>query len=111
MKKYMALYMATAAAIDEMMKATPEQMKAGMDEWTKWGKSNEGVIVDFGAPLGKTKRLTADGLSDTRNDITGYSVVKGESPEALAKIFKGNPHLQMKGTWIELIECMEIPGM
>jgi hypothetical protein len=31
MKKFVALYLAPISAIDQMKKATPEQMKAGMD--------------------------------------------------------------------------------
>lgn len=111
MTKYVALYMATPEAIDMMMKSTPEQQKAGMDGWMSWANDNKGGIVDLGAPLGKTKRVTASGVSDMKNGITGYSVVQADSPEAAAKIFKANPHLQMPGTSIELIECMVIPGM
>ena len=33
MKKFMAIYMAPAAAIEQAMKSTPAEMKAGMDEW------------------------------------------------------------------------------
>ncbi len=47
MKKFMALYMASASTIEQMMKATPEQMKTGMDEWKKWAKNNEKAIVDL----------------------------------------------------------------
>lgn len=111
MKKYMALYMAPASAIEQMMKATPEQMKAGMDEWMKWAKSNDKAIVELGDPLGKTKRVTSAGTSDTKNEITGYSIVQGDSPESVAKIFNGHPHLQMAGTSIDLIEVVPMPTM
>jgi hypothetical protein len=111
MKKFLALYMARASAIEQMMKATPEEMKAGMDEWMKWAKSNDKAIVELGAPLAKTKRVTSAGMSDTKNEITGYSIVQGDSVESVAKIFKGHPHLQMDGTSIDLIEHFEMPGM
>jgi hypothetical protein len=111
MKKFLALYMARPSAIEQMMKATPEEMKSGMDEWRKWAKSNEKAIVELGDPLGKTKRITTTGVSDTKNEITGYSIVQGDSVDSLAKIFKGHPHLQMDGTSIDLIERFEMPGM
>jgi hypothetical protein len=111
MKKFMAMYMAPAATIKQMMKATPEQMKMGMDAWTKWAKKNEKAIVDLGAPLGKTKRVASAGMSDTKNGITGYSIVQGKSVDSVGKIFKNHPHLHMKGTSIDLIECVSIPGM
>lgn len=111
MKKYMALYMAPASAIEQMMKATPEQMKAGMDDWMKWAKTNDKAIVQLGDPLGKTKSITSKGMSDTKNEITGYSIVQGDSAESVAKIFNGHPHFQMAGTSIELIEVVPIPAM
>ena len=63
MKKFMAMYMAPAATIAEMMKATPEQMKTGMDDWMKWSDAHKKQIVELGAPLGKTKRVTTSGMS------------------------------------------------
>lgn len=111
MKKFIALYMAERSAIDAMMKAPPEEMKKGMDAWMAWDKANKKSIAELGAPLGKTKRITAKGMSDTRNEITGYSIVEGDSFESAAKIFKGHPHLQHPGCTIDLLEIMPIPGM
>jgi hypothetical protein len=111
MKKFMALYMAPAATIAEMMKATPDQMKAEMDDWTKWSERNKAAIVDLGAPLGKTKRLTGAGLSDTRNEITGYSIVEGDSVDSVARIFKDHPHLKIKGTSIDLLDWVDVNAM
>jgi hypothetical protein len=111
MKKFMALYMAERSAIDKMMKAPPEEMKKGMDAWMNWYRANEKKLAELGAPLGKTKRLDAKGISDTKNGITGYSIVEGDSFESVAKIFKGHPHLQMPGCSIDLLEFRPIPGM
>lgn len=111
MKKFMAMYMAPAATIRQTMKATPEQMKAGMDKWNKWAKKYEKVILDLGAPLGKTKRMAAKGMSDTRNAITGYSIVQGTSVASVGKIFKNHPHFQLKGASIDLIEFFKMPGV
>ena len=110
MKKYMALYMATPATIAKLMNSTPEQNKTGMDLWMKWSESHKKAIVDLGMPLGKTKRITSGGMSDTKNDITGYSIVEGDSPDAVAKIFKGHPHLIMDGTSIDLVELVDMPA-
>jgi hypothetical protein len=111
MKKFIALYLAPTSSLEQMKKATPEQMKAGMDAWMKWAKTYEKSIVDLGAPLGKTKRITSAGVSDTKNGITGYSLVQGDSLDSVATIFEGHPHLQMQGALIEVLECMPIPGM
>lgn len=112
MKKFMVLYMAPLSALEQMNKATPEQMKAGMEEWTEWGKKNETSIVDMGAPLGKTKRITAAGVSDTRNEITGYSLVQSDSLDSVSKMFTNHPHLKMApGASIEVIEGLSMSDM
>src|SRR5262245_32955183 len=95
MKKFLVLYKASAAAFQEMMKATPEQQKAGMDAWMAWGNKAKSSIVDMGAPLGKTLRVTPAGASPTTNDLGGYSILQGESKEALAATLKGHPHFMM----------------
>ncbi len=114
MKKFLVLYMASAADFDKMMKdSTPEQQKAGMDAWMKWMDANKASFVDGGAPLGKTKRVDAKGASDVRNNVGGYSIVQAASADAAAKLFgKDMPHLQMMpGAWIEIVEIMPMSGM
>ena len=113
MKKFLALYMANGAEFENMMKnATPEQQKQGMDAWMKWMGEHQKSLVDGGAPLGKTKRVDAKGASDAKNDVCGYSIVQAESADAAVKMFgKDQPHLQMPGAWMEIIEIMPIPGM
>jgi hypothetical protein len=113
MKKFLVLYMANAAAMAETMKnSTPEQQKKGMDAWVKWMGDHKKSLVDGGAPLGKTKRVDAKGSSDTKNEVGGYSIVQAESAETATKLFgKDQPHLQMPGAWVEIIEIMPVPGM
>ena len=113
MKKFLALYMASGADFENMMKnSTPEQQKQGMDAWMKWMGDNKASIVEGGAPLGKTKRVDSKSVSDIKNAVCGYSIVQAESADAAAKMFgKDQPHLQMPGAWAEIIEIMQIPGM
>ena len=112
MKKFMVLYMAPLAAMEQTMSATPAQMKATMAEWQKWGDKNKKSIVDMGAPLGKTKRVTPAGASDAKNELGGYTIVQGESLDAVSKIFAGHPHFKMtKDAKIEIVEIMPMPGM
>ncbi len=114
MKKFVALYMAPKSAIDQMRRRmktmTPEQAKAGMDLWMTWARENAKSIVELGAPLGKTKRITDSGAADARNEITGYSIVQAESHDDAARLFEGHPHFQIPGASIELLERMPIPG-
>jgi hypothetical protein len=112
MSKYFVLYLAPVASIEQMMaNSTPEQMKAGMDAWMGWMKNHEGALADMGAPLGKTKRVTAAGVSGVKNEVTGYTIVEAESHEAAAKMCEGHPHLQVPGAYIDVMAVMPIPGM
>lgn len=110
MKKFLVLYKAPIASFDQMLKATPEQQKAGMDAWMTWGKKAASSIVDMGAPLGKTLKVGPSGSSATRNDLGGYSIMQADSKEALADSLKGHPHFMTPEGTIEVIEIMPMPG-
>src|SRR3954465_724200 len=112
MKKFLVLYKAPTSSFEQMRRATPEQQKAGMDAWMTWGKKAASTIVDMGGPLGKSLRVTPAGASPVVNDLGGYSVLQGESKEAVAATMKGHPHFMMgDSASIEIIELMAIPGM
>ena len=69
-----------AADFERMMReSTPEQQKKGMQGWIKWMGDNQPSLVDGGAPLGKTSRVDAKGVSDTKNGIGGYSIVQADN--------------------------------
>jgi hypothetical protein len=111
MKKFLVLYKAPTSSFEQMMNATPEQQKAGMDAWMAWGSKAAASIVDMGAPLGKSLRVTTAGASPNTNDLGGYSILQGESKEALAETMKGHPHFMMPDGVIEIVEITPIPGM
>jgi hypothetical protein len=110
MKKFLVLYKAPTSSFEQAMKATPEQQKSGMDAWMVWGKKAASSIVDMGAPLGKSLRVTPGGASPTTNDLGGFSILQAESKEALAETLKGHPHFMMKDGTIEVVEVMPMPG-
>lgn len=111
MKKFLVLYRAPASAFEQSKMATPDQRKAGMDAWMTWSKTSASSIVDMGAPLGKSLRVTTGGSSPVTNDLGGYSILQGESKEALAETMKGHPHFMMADGSIEIVELMPLPGI
>ena len=111
MKKFLVLYRASQSGFEQMMKSTPEQQKAGMDAWNAWGKRAATSIVDMGAPLGKSLRVTKKGSEPVFTDLGGYSVLQAESKEALAAALKEHPHFMMPDGFIDIVELMQIPGM
>jgi len=108
----MAFYMASAATVRRLMKMTPEQAKAGFAAWDKWAKAHKKDIVDLGNPLGRTKRIVPGGaVSDTRNQLTGYSIVRGASADAVMKMFRDHPHLSMSGTSVDVLEVIPMASL
>ena len=107
MKKFLVLFRAPSSGYEQMMKATPEQQKVGMDRWMAWSKAAAEALVDMGAPLAKTSRVTMEhGVSPTADDLCGYSIIEAESKEALAELLKGHPHFMMPGATIDLVETL-----
>lgn len=115
MKKFMAVYLGSPAARsawDSLSEAQrKERERAGVAAWGKWVETHRAAIVESGAPLGKTKRISPQGVADVRNNIAAYVVVQAESHEAAAKLFEGHPHFSIfPGDSVEVMECLPIPG-
>lgn len=114
MKEFLAVYMGTASAIGKWkaMNETQrmQQESAGMKAWDKWAIENEPSIVDLGTPIGKTKRISVNGIADTKNEICAYAIVQAESHEAAAKLFERHPHFTIfPGDSVEVMECLPMP--
>ena len=116
MKNFLAIYLGTESgrarweALDEQKRK--EREKAGMKEWMAWATENQKSMVDGGGPLGKTKRINAKGVSDTKNQMGAYTIVKAESHQAAAELFLNHPHFMIfPGDSVEIMECLPIPKM
>ena len=117
MKKFLAVFIGTPASVERSGWNRLEEGKrkekeaAGMKAWGGWMASHEAVIVDSGGPLGKTKRASAEGVSDIKNNIAGYVIVQAESHDAAARMFENHPHFTIfPGDSVEVMEVMPIPG-
>ena len=71
-------------------------------EWNGWMAAHASVITET-AGVGKPKRITKEGVTDTRNDIMMYSFIEAESLEAAAALFTDHPHFGIPGGWIEVM--------
>ncbi|MFA6503545.1 MAG: hypothetical protein WCT54_01140 [Patescibacteria group bacterium] len=110
MKKFVVLYMAPIAELDKMMQNTDKEKMREMDAiWLKWIADHKDSFVDQGAPLGKNKRVTKEGINDIRNEVKGYAVVQAESHEDACKIFEDNPMFEMPGAYVEVLAWVEMP--
>lgn len=110
MTKFLALYLGTP---DAQPAAPPneETIAKGMAAWGGWMAQHASQVVDSGGPLGKTKKASKAGVSDTRNNVAGYVVVEAESHAAAAKLFEGHPYFAIfPGDSVEVMEVLPIPG-
>jgi hypothetical protein len=116
MKTFLAVYVGSVAAMDAWKKMDDAERKpkeiAGVQAWHAWVQANEKAIVDKGGPLGKTKRVSKQGIADVRNEMGAYTVVQAESHEAAAKLFESHPHFTVfPGDAVEVMELLPIPNM
>ena len=83
----------------------------GMAAWKKWAEDNASSIVEMGGPLSKTKRVSKAGISDIRNNLAAFVIVKAESQEAAARVFIQHPHFTIfPGDGVEVMEVLPIPA-
>jgi hypothetical protein len=110
-KKFIALYLAPASVLADWAKTDPEVRKAAEQkmqaEWGKW-MGDHAKMIALTEAGGKTKRVTASGVADIKNDIMLYSFVTAESHEAAAKLFENHPHLQIPQSSIEVMEVRSL---
>jgi hypothetical protein len=116
MKTFVAVFFGSAEGMETWKKMDESERRpkeiAGMQAWQAWMQTHASAIVDAGGPLGKTKRISRQGIADIRNEIGAYTVVQAESHEAAAKLFESHPHFMIfPGEAIEVMERLPIPGM
>jgi hypothetical protein len=114
MKTYLAIFTGSPSGKDDWEALDPDtrarRERDGMAAWNQWGIDHAQAIVDNGAPLGRTKRVTCDGIADIRNQMAAYTLVRAESHAAAAKLFEGHPHFAIfPGDGVEVMECLPIP--
>ncbi len=115
MKRFLAVYTGTKAGRAAFL-ALPKEEQArregeGMTAWGAWMQKHADAVVDKGAPLGVTKRITKDGIADTHNNLAAYVVVRAKSHEAAARMFENHPHFSLfPGDGVDVMECLPLPG-
>jgi hypothetical protein len=117
MKKFLAVYIGTEAALERAQWNKLDEEKrqareaAGFAAWVEWGRVHADAIVDRGTPLGKTKRAAPEGIADIKNVMAAYVIVQAESHEAAAKLFENHPHFTIfPGERVEIMPVLPIPG-
>jgi hypothetical protein len=88
--------------------SSPEEGAKQMENWKAWVSGLGEAIVNPGTPLGKSKTVTSNSVSDVdeANRLTGFSVVKADNMNAALEMAKGCPFLEM-GT-LEVAEMIQM---
>ncbi|MGG6893695.1 hypothetical protein [Rhizobium sp. BR 315] len=82
------------ASFRNLPKAEQDAVDAvGIKEWAAWEERNASSILDRGGMVGKTTRITKDGVVNAVNSFCGYLVVEAESADAAARLFENHPHI------------------
>jgi len=104
--KFIVFYQIPTAVMAEWAKTDPNTRKAAEEkmkaEWQQW-MGEHAKMIKLTEACGKTKRVTASGIVDSKNDICLYSIIEAESPEAAAKLFEKHPHLQIPQSSIDVM--------
>lgn len=87
---------------------TPEAGAEGMAKWKAWLEELGEAVINPGTPLGASKLVGADGVSDypKADSLTGFSMVRADDMDAALKIAAACPFLEM-GT----LEVAEVKSM
>lgn len=82
----------------------------GLKQWVDWEGKNAASFPDRGGMVGKTKRVTKDGVTDAVNPFCGYIVVEAETIEAAARLFENHPHFSIfPGDGVDIMPFLTDP--
>ena len=97
MPRFLAVYTMKSedfASFRNMPKADQDAVDAvGVKQWAAWEEKNAASILDRGGMVGKTTRVTREGVAKAANPFCGYLVVEAESADAAARLFLDHPHI------------------
>jgi hypothetical protein len=97
--RFLVLYRSSVGAREQMADVSPEQAQAGMDAWRAWMDKAGAAIVDFGSPVAGD------------SDVGGFSILQGDSQEAIDGLLADHPHRHAPGASIDVLEFLTLPGM
>ncbi len=91
------------------MPESPEEGAKHMAKWKAWVGGLGDAVVNPGTPLGKSKTVSSNGVSDDggSNPLSGIFIVKADSMDAALEMAKEDPFLELGGT-IEVAEAMKM---
>lgn len=87
---------------------TPEETDVEISRWRSWFDRIGASVVDPGNPVGMTKTVSAEGVTDDggANPLSGYTIIHAESIDQAIELAKACP-IMGDGS-IEVAEIHEV---
>jgi hypothetical protein len=116
MPKFLAVYTMKAedfARFRSLSKAEQDAIDAeGIPKWVEWEERNAARILHRGGMVGKTTRVTREGIKPATNAICGYLIVEAETAEAAAWLFEDHPHITVfPGDGVDIMPFVTDPEL
>lgn len=115
-QQFIAIYLGSpdSAAMARWKTLSPEAMaqrqQQGLAAWHAWAKQHHASIALMGGPLGPALRVATQGVAQTANAISGFTIVEAKSAQAAAALFKNPPHFAIfPGEAMEIMPIMPVP--
>jgi hypothetical protein len=115
MPRFLALYTMQpedVARFRSLPKSEQDAIDAvGFKQWKEWEARNAASFRDRGGMVGKTMRVTRDGIAGAVNSVCGYIVVEAETIEAAARLFENHPHFSVfPGDGVDIMPFVTDPA-
>ncbi len=116
MPKFLAVYTMTPESLARF-RALPKAEQdaidaAGVPQWAAWEERHAASILNRGGMVGKTTRVTREGISPATNTICGNLIVEAETAEAAARLFVDHPHLTVfPGDSVDIMPYVTEPSI
>lgn len=104
MSKYIMVYKSDTPS--RMSTIPKEEVAKLMEAWGEWLGSMGSAVVDKGEAFkANGKSITADGVVEADNRLTGYSVVEAKDFDEALSLAKNNPMVMGRSGTIEIYEA------
>ncbi|MHA1555051.1 MAG: YciI family protein [Alphaproteobacteria bacterium] len=85
---------------------TREEEMAQMARWKAWIEELGSAMINPGTPMGQTRTVSADGVSEGGAGMMGYSIVEADNMDAAVAIARACPFMEIGS--IAVTELMEM---
>ena len=84
----------------------------GLPLWAEWETRHAASILNRGGMVGKTLRVSRDGIAPESNDYCGYLIVEAETIDAAALMFEDHPHITVfPGDSVDIMPFLTGPDL